>query len=148
MSSIVIESLVRSVHFTGIAALIATLAIQNVLMRPSLNREELQRLVRVDALYGLSALVTLSAGLTLWLWVGKSSAFYSQNPLFLAKIGLFAVIGVLSLWPTRFLLRARKPNSENTHIPNSVRLIKRVELLMFWSLPFLATAMARGLGLS
>lgn len=142
-----LELLVRGFHFSGIAVLIATLSMQNLLIQREIPRTELLRLTRIDSLYGLSAMVTLIAGSSLWLWLSKSTDFYSHNPVFLFKIGLFSVIGLLSLIPTIFFLKHRKTVEANVAIPKRIILIKRLELTLFWLLPFLAAFMARGIGL-
>ncbi|PCK32847.1 DUF2214 family protein [Pseudoalteromonas piscicida] len=142
------EIVVRYIHFIGILFLASTLAIENVLLSKSMSNQGIKRLAVIDGLYGVSALVTLGAGLTLWLVVGKPSEFYTKNPIFHAKVGLFLLVGLLSIIPTVFLLKHRNTTAANLSVPQRIIVIKRVEMLLLLVLPLLATLIARGYGLS
>ena len=142
------ELIVRYIHFTGVILLSSMLVAENVLMGRELDQKTRKSLVSIDRLYGLGAIITLAAGLSLWLWVGKPKAFYSANPLFHAKLGLFVLIGVLSIIPTVFIARSRNANQHIITVPGGILLIKRLELLGLLVLPLLAVLMARGVGLA
>ena len=141
------ESLVRYAHFLGILILASTLVVENVLLKPNTNTDVFKMLTRVDGLYGLGAIITLLAGLALWLWVGKPKAFYTQNPLFHIKLTLFGVIALLSLIPTVFFIRNRNVPGDEIVVPHRIIRIKRIELVMLSVMPLLAVFMARGFGL-
>jgi putative membrane protein len=98
--------------------------------------------------YGIAALTLLTAGLTLWLGsFGKPAEFYTKNWLFHTKITLFAVIGILSIYPTVFFIKNRKGNPvEKIKIPKSVFWMLRFELLLLFIIPLLAVLMAHGIG--
>jgi putative membrane protein len=98
------EILLRYLHFISIFAIVGSLVSEHVLLKPELTRAELKRLSRIDSVYGVSAILLLSAGLTLWFsGVGKPTVYYSKNWIFHLKITLFAIIGLLSIYPTIFL---------------------------------------------
>lgn len=142
-----LELLVRYLHFISIFGIVATLAIEAVLLKPNLSRQELTRLSKIDALYGLCALTVLGAGLSLWLWLGKPPEFYQKNPIFWLKLGLYTVIGLLSIYPTVFFIKQRKGEaSELVHIPSGLIWSVRIELILLLILPLLALLMARGIG--
>ncbi|MDE0982542.1 MAG: DUF2214 family protein, partial [Gammaproteobacteria bacterium] len=84
--------LVRLLHFAAIFAFAGALVIENMAIKPQITGEDARNLVKVDAVCGISALFVLTFGLTLWLWVGKPSEFYSSNPIFHAKLGLFTLM--------------------------------------------------------
>ncbi len=142
------EVILRYVHFISIFGIVATLAAEYVLLRPALTRKEIGHIARIDGLYGLSALILLGAGLTLWLGsIGKPAVYYTQNWLFLTKIGCFATIGLLSIYPTVFFLRKRKGDpAEIISIPPAIFWMLRFELLLLFIIPLLAGLMARGVG--
>jgi putative membrane protein len=123
------------------------LVVEHVLVKDKLDSQDLKRLVFIDAAYGISALVVLSAGLALWFWVGKPAAFYSENLVFQAKLTAFVLMGLISIHPTMFYLRHR--NSADTHIqvPKTVIHCIRAETLLLVLIPLLAVFMARGYGL-
>ncbi|MDN4166858.1 DUF2214 family protein [Cytophagales bacterium LB-30] len=142
-----LELFVRYLHFISIFGIVASLALEVVLVKPVLNRQELARLSKIDALYGICALTVLGAGLSLWLWLGKSSEFYQQNPLFWLKLSLYSLIGILSIYPTVFFIKNRKGNPQDElQISSWLIWSIRIELILLLVLPFLAILMARGIG--
>ena len=84
---------------------------------------------------------------------GQGSEFYTQNPIFWTKMIVFALVGSLSLYPTITYVLWAIPLSKGTlpqvteSMVSRLRLIINVELVGFASIPFLATLMARGVGL-
>lgn len=141
------EGLVRYLHFLGIILLAAMLLTENVLLSDKLQKKLIRRLAIIDAIYGLSALLTLGAGLSLWLFVGKPSEFYSTNIVFHAKLTLFAFVALLSLIPTVFFLKNRTNDAAEIDVPKHIIVIKRIEIGVLFVIPFLAVLMARGVGL-
>jgi putative membrane protein len=110
---------------------------------------ELKRLSRIDSIYGIAALTLLAAGLTLWLGgIGKPSLFYSQNWIFHIKLTLFITVGLLSIYPTVFFIKASKKTEESIAVPPIIFWLIRVELLIVFIIPMLAGLMAKGIGLS
>lgn len=113
-----------------------------------MTRNELARLAKIDAIYGIAALTLLIAGLILWLAsVGKPAVFYSKNWIFHAKISLFITVGLLSVYPTVFFIKSRKGDPETTiKVPGAVFMCLRLELLLLLIIPLLAGLMAKGIG--
>jgi putative membrane protein len=142
------ELVLRYLHFISIFTIVGTLVSEHVLLKKSLSRAELKRLSRIDAIYGLAALTLLSVGLTLWLGgFGKPAVYYSKNWIFHTKISLFALIGILSIYPTMFFIKNSKGNPQETVvIPSVLFWMLRLELLILLIIPFLAGLMARGIG--
>lgn len=140
------DLIVRYIHFTGIIILVSMIIAENILLKPKLSREELNKLVIIDGIYGVSALITLVAGLFLWFSASKPAAFYSENPIFQVKLGLFVFVGLLSLAPTIFLLKNRKTQVNEIVVPIHLLLIAKIEVLILFVLPLLAVLMAQGYG--
>lgn len=145
-----LELVLRYVHFVSIFAIVGALVSEHVLLRKTIARAEVARLARIDAIYGIAALTLLAAGFTLWLGgIGKPAEFYSRNWIFHTKISLFALVGILSIYPTIFFLKNRKGNPDDRiNVPSSVLLLLRIELGLIAFIPLLAGLMARGIGLS
>lgn len=141
------DILIRYLHLFAVLVLAGSLLLENIAMQKQISREDLRNLLKVDAVYGISAALVLLCGLTLWLWVGKPAAFYNGNPLFHAKLTLFVLIALLSIYPTVFLLRQRKGEHETIEVPAGVIHVLRIELLLLAVIPVLAFLMARGVGL-
>lgn len=143
-----LEIFLRYLHFISIFAIVGSLVSEHLLLKTVMTRNEIARIARIDAVYGIAALSLLAAGLTLWLsGAGKPSVFYSKNWVFHAKITCFAMIGILSIYPTIFFIRNRKGNAtENVTVPKSIFWLLRFELLLLFIIPLLAGLMSRGIG--
>lgn len=94
----------------------------------------------------------LATGVARVLWFGKGAAYYMGNSLFHAKLGLFILVGLLSIVPTVVFIKWRK-TLKTGQVPapsaRQVRLVTwsiRIELLLLLVIPLLATLMARGHG--
>lgn len=142
------EIILRYIHFISIFGIVGTLVSEHLLLKPEMNRAELTRLSRIDAIYGLAALTLLGAGLTLWLGgVGKPTIFYSKNWIFHLKITCFLAIGLLSIYPTLFFIKNRKGDqNEMVKTPKSIFWMLRLELMLLLIIPLLAGLMSRGVG--
>jgi putative membrane protein len=142
------EILLRYIHFISIFVIVSSLAAEHLLLKPGMKRKEIDRLSKIDGVYGFAVLVVLAAGLTLWLGGhGKPAEFYSENTLFQTKLGLFLVIGLLSIYPTVFFFKKRKGDpTELVTIPKSIFWMIRLELLLVFTIPLLAGLMAKGIG--
>lgn len=142
------ELLLRYLHFISVFTIVGTVVSEHLLLKKEMSRGELSRLSRVDAVYGLAALTLVTVGLTLWLGgYGKPTEFYSKNGVFHAKLTLFILVGLLSIYPTVFFIRSRKGDSaEVVKVPAIIFWLLRVELLLLSVIPLLAVLMARGIG--
>ncbi len=150
----VIDLFLSAFHFLLIFTLVAILAAQSSLIRPGMTASNLYLAAYLDRAYGASAVLLLGVGFSRVLWGAKGSPFYLSNPLFWTKIGLFMAVAVLSIPPTIQLIRW----SKHTHLhkdfrppDEQIRRIQRwlyAEWMMVLFIPFLASAMARGVGLS
>ena len=141
------EVLVRYIHFLGIIILSMTLVSEHILLSVDTSAKKFKRLAVVDAVLGVSALVVLTAGLLLWFVVGKPSEFYSHNWTFHAKLTLFGLIALLSIYPTIFFIKNRNKSIEQVVIPKALIMVIRLELTLLFIIPLLAALMAHGFGL-
>lgn len=140
--------LIRTLHFIAIFMLAGALVIENMALKPIIDGEDARNLAKVDAVYGIGAVLTLLFGLTLWLWVGKPSEFYSLNPIFQIKLGLFFLLALLSIYPTIFFVRNRRSTAAAIVVPRSIGILTKLELVLLFIIPLLAFLMARGIGFS
>lgn len=142
-----LEILLRYIHFISIFAVVSTVVAEHLMLQPQMSRREIKRLSSIDGVYGLASILVVGAGLTMWFGVGKPAEYYTQNWIFLTKVGLFVVVGILSIHPTVFFARQRKGDAEEViAIPTSIKWSVRAELLLLLLIPLLATLMARGIG--
>ena len=110
-------------------------------------------MVIADIIYGIAGIALLACGIYRVIKFGQGSEFYTQNPIFWTKIVVFALVGSLSLYPTITYVLWAIPISKGNlpmvteDLVSRLRLIINIELVGFASIPFLATLMARGVGL-
>ncbi|THD65742.1 DUF2214 family protein [Robertkochia marina] len=140
----------RYLHLLFLFIMIGSVITQQFLLKKQMNGKEIRVISRTDLVYGISSIVVVGLGLTLWFGVGKPADFYSKNHLFLIKVGLFILVGLLSVYPTLFYRNKRKALKENesTKVPGMVRWVVRLELIILLFIPLLAVLMAAGTGLS
>lgn len=147
------DALLAFLHYLSIFGLVATLTAEAVVLWPGMTPAILARLTRYDAAYFLMAILTLATGIGRLLLSPKGLAFYMANPWFHAKMGIFILIGALSLMPTLAFFRWKKQARRlPDFVPLAAELAKtrrwvmlEAHLLIF--LPLCAALMARGIGI-
>tara|TARA_Y100001968_G_C18918634_1_gene508705 strand:+ start:44 stop:526 length:483 start_codon:yes stop_codon:yes gene_type:complete len=141
------------VHYLSFMLCFGALIYERISLKPNLNRQEAISMVVADIIYGIAGVALLLSGIYRVIKFGQGSDFYTQNPIFWTKIIIFALVGSFSLYPTiTYVLWAipiSKGNLPNVteNLVSRLRLIINIELVGFASIPFLATLMARGVGL-
>jgi putative membrane protein len=108
--------------------------------------------LRVDIWYGVLAGAIILVGFSRAVFAAQGWAYYSVNLFFWAKLGAFAVVGLLSIMPTVEFIRWRKAASRNLAFspdPLGIRNVRRVlfaEAIVFALILVFAGAMAGGYG--
>ena len=131
-------------HHAAAFALVAALVVEMVVIRDELNIRNARRLARADIAVGLSAGVLLVAGLLRVVYFEKGTAFYFHNAAFIAKMTLFIVMALLSVYPTLKFLSWRK-GIDPAAVPR-IRLVLHLELVGVALILLCAALMARGIG--
>ena len=139
--------LLRYFHFFAIFGIAGTIIIENIAIQPAITSEDVRNLIKVDTVYQVCLILVLLIGLTLWVGVGKDSSFYSENPLFLVKIGLFTLLALISIYPTLFYWKNKDNNGEKIPVPSVVPLILKAKLALLLIIPLFSFLMAKGIGL-
>ena len=134
-------------HHLAIFGILAVLVAEWALVRVGMDVAEVRRVGRIDSAYGLLAAAVLVIGVSRVVWGAKPADFYVDNPVFWAKLNVFAVIGVLSIWPTVRFVRWRRADGppEEGEVRRARRFVQ-LQLGLFVALPVLAALMARGIG--
>jgi putative membrane protein len=139
-------------HHALIFALAGVLAFEIGVARQGLSANDVRRLGKVDAWYGILAGLILAVGFVRAMFAAKGWAYYETNTFFWAKIGTFALVGILSIWPTMAFIRWRRALASDPSTlpaPAAVTTVRRflwAEILFFALIPAFAAAMARGYG--
>jgi putative membrane protein len=117
-----------------------------------IDQSALRRAFRADSLWGLAAVLWISTGLwRLLAATEKTTGYYLQNHLFLAKMGLLVVIILLELWPMATLIGWRRRGAAGQFRPDiqtarRIAGISYLQAVLVILMVFAATAMARGIG--
>jgi putative membrane protein len=148
-----LDALLASLHHICVFGLFVILAAEMVLVRPGMSAQTVMRVARIDGLYGILAGLVLVVGTLRVFYGAKGASFYTHNPMFWTKIGIFVLIGLLSIPPTLSYVRWRKALRDNPNaLPGvdsiqATRKLIHIEFALLFLLPILAAMMARGIGL-
>ena len=138
----------RFLHFVAIFGVAAAVIIENIAVKPFISREDAINLAKISLIDNVTLLLTLMAGYTLWFWVGKPSEFYTENPVFLAKLVIFSIILVFGFFPFNFFKRNKKSIQESVMVPPTTIFCVRLRGALLIVAAMLAFLTARGIGLS
>lgn len=145
------DALLAYLHFLSIFALIGFLVREWTLLNVSTDVLRTDALARADLGFGIASVAVLLSGAARAVFGLKGWAFYAHNPVFHLKVGLFVLVGLLSIVPTRAFLRWRRNASGETayRVPADewarARRIVLIELHLLALIPLAAVVMARGL---
>src|SRR5262245_20110740 len=103
-------------HHLSAFTLFAALVVELVLLLSALTVESARKVVLADMIYGISAGVLLLVGLGRVFHFEKGALYYFHTWTFITKLGLFIIIGLLSIIPTREFLRWRA-SVKAGHVP-------------------------------
>ena len=144
---------VAYIHYLSFMLCFGALVFERISLKVDPSRKEAISMVVADIIYGIAGIALLVSGIYRVIKFGQGSEFYTENPIFWTKIIVFALVGSLSLYPTITYVLWAIPLSKGNlpqvkeNLVSRLRLIINIELVGFASIPFLATLMARGVGL-
>ncbi|HEV7491109.1 MAG TPA: DUF2214 family protein [Rhodanobacteraceae bacterium] len=145
------DAILAYLHFGAIFTLIWFLAKEWTLLRAGAASLDVERLALADAGFGIAAGAVLVTGGLRAAFGIKGWAFYAHNPVFHVKIGLFVLVGLISIAPTVMFLRWRKARRQDAASRVSeaewkrARRLVMIELHLVALIPLAAVIMARGL---
>ena len=146
------EALLAYAHFLAILTMVVFLASEAALCRREwLNAAVVERLAKVDLIYGISSIAVLLTGVARTYWGMKGAGWYWTQPLLHAKITLFIVLAVMSIVPTLRFMRWRRNLRATGALPTELEIKKTRRLIMIEAhlvalIPLLAVFLARGVG--
>ena len=146
------NALFAFLHHVAAFSLVTSLAIELVLMRDVLTLSSARKLLLVDMIYGISAGVVLVIGFARVVYFEKGATYYFHSIPFIAKLSLFALIGLVSIYPTLEFLSWRKLLKQDripTPDTSKVRLIRtfiHLELTGVVLILLCAALMTKGIG--
>jgi len=147
-----LEAILAYLHLLAILTMVVFIASEAALCRVEwMNKAVVERLARVDMVYGIAAVLVLATGLARTWWGVKGTAWYWTNPLLHVKVTLFVVIGIISIFPTLTYARWRKAVRAGGPLPAEAEVRKTRRLVMVQAhliavIPLFAVFLARGFG--
>ena len=150
---VIATSLMATLHHIAAFTMTACLVYEFIALRKSISSVEARRIQQVDLWYGISAGVLLVAGLLRVFIFEKGASYYGANPLFWVKMALFALVGILSIYPTiRYIRWGNVTEDKNLELPDDeykrIRLLLNLEVIGIALILFAAPAMARAIGMN
>ena len=147
-----LEAILAYLHLLAILTLVVFIASEAALCRVEwINPAVVERLARVDMVYGIAALAVIATGVARTWWGMKGTAWYWTNPLLHLKLTLFVIVGVISIFPTMRYLRWRQALRTTGALPAEAEVRKTRKLVMIQAhlialIPLVAVFLARGFG--
>jgi len=141
------------IHFLAVFGVVATVFLEWQTMSPAPTHAEALRLQRCDRWYGQFAMLLVVVGLLRVYFFEKGKAFYFGNPVFNAKMTLFVLVGLVSIYPTMRFIKWRAQTRQGAAPVVSATEYRRImmslraELLLLLATALCASLMARGVGL-
>jgi len=134
-------------HHLLVFAMFGILCAELIAVRRGIDPATVARVGLIDLGYGGAAGAIVVVGFSRAIFAAKGWIYYSHNAFFWAKIGVFVLVGLLSVPPTIAFIRWRRagmaPSDDQLA---AVRRFMLAELALFALLPAFAAAMARGYG--
>ena len=147
------SAIMAFLHHLAAFTLTGSIIYELVAFHKDLTLAEARRIQRMDIVYGISAGVVLIIGLLRVFYFEKGAPFYAQNLFFWTKMAGFALVALLSIYPTIRFLSWNKFFAKN-QVPEisdqdaaRIKLILRLELVAIAVIILSAALMARGIGM-
>ena len=146
------SSIFAFLHHVAAFALVGALAVEFVLIGGELSVANARRLQVTDIVLGASAVIVLVVGFLRVFYFEKGATYYFHSVSFIAKVSLFVVLVILSIYPTIEFLSWRASLKQGVVPPRAIarirviRAIIHMELMGVVLILLCAALMARGVG--
>jgi len=147
------STLFAFLHHIAAFVLFSAIIVEFVVIRDELTVRTAQRLIRTDAVVGISAAAVLVIGILRVVFFEKGTDYYMHSVPFMVKITLFVLIALLSIYPTmkflswRSAVKQGKPPAVDAGTVIRIRMALHIELTGIAVLILMAAMMARGVGM-
>ncbi|MFT4267333.1 MAG: DUF2214 family protein [Xenophilus sp.] len=147
-----LEAILAYLHILAILTMVVFISSEAALCRVEwMNAKVVERLARVDLVYGIAAVAVLATGVARTVWGVKGTSWYWTHPLLHVKLTLFVIVGVMSVFPTLSYLRWRRRLRADGTLPAEAEVRRTRRLVMVQAhlialIPLFAVFLARGFG--
>ncbi|MDR0226056.1 MAG: DUF2214 family protein [Burkholderiaceae bacterium] len=127
-----IEAILASLHLLAILTFVVFLSSQAALCRNDwMNEAVVQRLARLDMIYGLAVVFLVLTGIARLVWGVKGMSWYVSQPLFHLKMTLFVIGALLSIKPTLAFRRWRRELAAGRGLPSADEVVRTRRWVMW-----------------
>ena len=147
-----LEALLAYAHLLAILTLVVFISSEAALCRVDwINARVVERLTKVDRIYGIAAGAVLLTGLARTWWGVKGTGWYWHNGLLHLKLALFIAVALMSIKPTLMFRRWLKELKVGGALPSDEQ-VKTARKWVMWQahlialIPLAAVFLARGFG--
>ncbi|MEX5218442.1 MAG: DUF2214 family protein [Nitrospiraceae bacterium] len=139
-------------HHLAAFTLVAALVIELVLTKDDLVVNSARRILLADLAFGISAGIVLVLGLLRVVYFEKGASYYFHSVPFVAKLSLFLMVGLLSIYPTMEFLSWRVSVKQGQAPAVADRKMRAIRSIIHWELVgvvliiLCAALMAKGVG--
>ena len=147
-----LESILAYIHILAILTMVVFISSEAALCRSEwMNARVVNRLLRVDLIYGIAAVSVLLSGLARAWWGYKGNGWYWTNWLLHLKLGMFIVVALMSIKPTLMYRRWRRELQTTGALPSAAEITDARKWVMIQAhiiaiIPIAAVFLARGFG--
>ena len=147
------SALFAFLHHIAAFVLFSAMTVEFVMIKDPLTLHSARRLLKTDAVVGAAAGGVLVIGILRVIFFEKGSDYYLHSIPFIAKISLFVLVALLSIYPTvKFM--AWRPALKQGALPvvdagiiGRIRTVLHLEMVGIVVLILMAALMARGIGM-
>lgn len=149
----IVSALFAFLHFLAVFGIVCTVFLEWQTMSRTPTHAEARRIQVSDRWFGVFAVVVLVVGFLRVFYFEKGKAFYAASPFFHAKLTLFVLVGLLSIYPTiRFIRWGAQTKQGLAPVVSAIEyrrimLMLRLELVLLLGMALCASLMARGVSL-
>lgn len=136
-----LEAFLAAFHLVAILTFVVFLSSQAALCRMEwMNAAVVERLARLDVIYGVAAVLMIASGIARLIWGIKGASWYLSQPMFHIKITLLVVMAILSIWPSIIYRRWRHNLRATGSMPDEleVKKVRRLVMIQAHGLPVVA----------
>jgi putative membrane protein len=147
-----LEAILAYIHILAILTMVVFISSEAALCRSEwMNARVVQRLGRLDLIYGIAAVLVLLSGLARTYWGYKGGGWYWTNWLLHLKLGMFVVVALMSIKPTLMYRRWRRELQATGALPSDAQITDARKWVMIQAhiiaiIPIAAVFLARGFG--
>ena len=148
-----ISAAFSALHLLALAIGLPSVFMRGRALKGPLDENGLRRLFTADTLWGVAAGLWIVTGLVrAFGGLEKGSQFYLSSPLFVVKMGLLIAVLLLEIWPMVTFIRWRIARSRGQTAPKAqlggLYAVNQIQLGIVVTMVFVASLMARGIGLN